>query len=168
MLHTALNEFFDFTVLHIKRMLHRAMNDWFDFAVLHAVVFIMLLLCSGYIEPTGCLNLKFKCYIGCKHTNKTCEKGVLHATLNEWSDFTVLHVKGMLRRSLNDWSDFAVLHVAVFIMYVVSMILLCSGDIQLNPGPACYVACPNCNIKKVHIRKKLVNVVINFLENVGG
>ena len=65
----------------------------------------------------------------------------------------VLHVKGMIHRSLNDWSDFAVLHVAVFIMYVITMLLLCSGDIELNPGPRCYVVCPSCNIQ-VHIRKK--------------
>ena len=64
MLQTALNEFIDFKVLHVKHMLHRAMNAWFDFAVLHVVVFITSLLCSGYIEPTGYLNLKFKCYIG--------------------------------------------------------------------------------------------------------
>ena len=41
----------------------------------------------------------------------------------------------------------------VFIIYVVSMQLLCSGDVEVNPGPV-YVACPNCNIQ-VHIRKKV-------------
>ena len=143
MLHTALNECFHFTVLHVKYMLYRAINDWYDFAVLHVAVFMMLLLCSGNIG-------KFKCFIGCEYTNNAFDKGVLY---NQWFDFTVLHVKGMIHRSLNDWSDFAVLHVAVFIIYVVTMLLLCSGDIELNPGPGCYVVCPSCNIR-VHIRKK--------------
>ena len=46
----------------------------------------------------------------------------------------------------------------VFIIYVVSMLLLCSGDVEINPGPV-YTVCPNCNIQ-VHI--------ISFLENVEG
>ena len=80
----------------------------------------------------------------------------------DWFD-AVLHVKGMLHTSLNDWFDFAVLHMPVFIIYVVSMLLLSSGDVEVNPGPF-YTVCPNCNIQ-VHVRKKLVNVVISFLEN---
>ena len=61
----------------------------------------------------------------------------------------------MLHRSLNDrFNDLTVLCIAVFAMYVISMLLLCSGDIELNPGPGCYVMCPNnCNVQ-VHIRKK--------------
>ena len=78
----------------------------------------------------------------------------MHAVLHDWFDFTVLHVKGMLHRSLNDhFNDLTVLRIAVFAMYVISMLLLCSGDIELNPGPGCYVMCPNCNVQ-VYIRKK--------------
>ena len=89
-------------------------------------------------------------------------------SIHDWFEFTVLHVKGMLHRSFNDhFDDFAVLRIAVFAMYVISMLLLCSSDIELNPGPGCYVMCPNCNVQ-VHIRKKLVIVVIGFLKNVEG
>ena len=131
MLHTALDKWLVFAVLHVKCTLHVALNDCFDLVVLHLGILMMLLHCSGYLEA-------------------------------------VLHVKGMLHRSLNDHSDdFTVLHIVVFTLYVISILLLCSGDIELNPGPGCYVMCPNCNIQ-VHIRKKLVNVVIGFLKNMEG
>ena len=120
---------------------------------------MMLLHCNGYVEAINYFNLKFNCYIGSNYTNN--ETGV-HAVLHDWFDFTVLHVKEMLHRSLNDhFNDLTVLRIAVFTMYVISMLLLCSGDIELNPGPGCYVMCPNCNVQ-VHIRKKLVIVVIGF------
>ena len=69
MLHTALNECFHFTVLHVKHMLYRAMNDWYDYAVLYVAVFMILLLCSGNIEPIICFNWKLDCFIGCKYAN---------------------------------------------------------------------------------------------------
>ena len=77
---------------------------------------------------------------------------MLHITVNDWFDATVLHVKGMFPTALNDCFDFAVLHMPVFIIYVISMLLICSGDVEVNPGPV-YTVCPNCNIQ-VHIRKK--------------
>ena len=55
--------------------------------------------------------------------------------------------------------------VAQFIKYICSMLLLCSGDIEVNPGPAFHVACPMCNMQ-VHIRKKICVVVIGLLRNV--
>ena len=101
----------------------------------------------------GCFYSKYKCYIGRKYTNNAFENGMLHTALNGWFNCTMLHVKRMLHTTLNNWFDFAVLHMPVFIIYVVSMQLLCSGDVEVNPGPV-YVACPNCNIQ-VHIRKKV-------------
>ena len=122
-----------------------ALNDCFDLAVLHLSTLMMLLHCSGYF------NLKFNCCIGNNYTNNA--KGIC-TVLHNWFHFTVFHVKGMLHRSLNDHAnDFTVLHIAVFTMYVIFMLLLCSGDIEINPGPICYVMCPNCNAQ-VHIRKK--------------
>ena len=148
MLHTALNKWLNVAVLHVKCMLYLALSDCFDLAMLHLGILMMLLHCSGYLEAIGYFNLKFNCYIGSNYTNN--ETG-MHAVLH---DFTVLHVKGMLYRSLNDHSDdFTVLHIAVLTMYVIFMLLLCSGDIELNPGPSCYVMCPNCNVQ-VHIKKK--------------
>ena len=82
----------------------------------------------------GSFQLKVKCYIG-KYTNNAFDSGVLHTVLN-------------------DIIDCAVLHVAQFMMYISSMLLLRSGDVEVNPGPVCYVACPNCNMQ-VHIRKKV-------------
>ena len=82
----------------------------------------------------GSFELKVKGYIG-KYTNNAFDSGVLHTVLN-------------------DIIGFAVLHVAQFIMYISSMLLLHSDDVEVNPGPACYVACPNCNML-VHIRKSL-------------
>ena len=122
---------------------------------------MMLLHCNGYVEAINYFNLKSNCYIGSNYTNNETS---VHAVLHDWFDFTVLHVKGMLHRSLNDhFNDLTVLRIAVFAMYVISMLLLCSSDIELNPGPGCYVMCPNCNVQ-VHIRKKLVIVVIGFLK----
>ena len=83
----------------------------------------------------GLFGLKVKCYIGCKYANNAFDTGVLHTV----SD---------------DFIDYAVLHVAVFIMYIACLLLLRSGDVEVNPGPVCYVVCPNCN-GKVHIRKKI-------------
>ena len=97
------------------------MNDWYDYAVLHIAVFMILLLHSVNIEPIICFNWKLDCFIGCKYANNAFDKGVLYTTLNQWFDFTVLHVKGMIHRSMNDQSDFAVLHEAVFIMYVTTL-----------------------------------------------
>ena len=77
----------------------------------------------------GCFVSKWHC----KYTNiPTCYDGVLHTLLN---------------------SHF-VLHTAVLIIYVYvnSMLLLCCGDIEMNPGPIPYVLCPNCK-SQVHIRK---------------
>ena len=151
MLHTALNKCVNVAVLHVKCTLYLALSDCFDLAMLHLGILMMLLHCSGYLEGINYFNLKFNCYIGSNYTDN--ETGV-HAVLHDWFDFTVLHVKGMLYRSLNDHSDdFTVLHIAVFTTYVIFMLLLCSGDIELNPGPSCYVMCPNCNVH-VHIRKK--------------
>ena len=152
MLHTALNKWLNVAVLHVKCTLYLALSDCFDIAMLHLGILMMLLHFSGYLEVIGYFNLKFNCYIGSNYTNnETC----MHAVLHDWFDFTVLHVKGMLYRSLNDHSDdFTVLHIALFTMYVIFMLLLCSGDIELNPGPSCYVMCPNCNVQ-VHIRKNL-------------
>ena len=60
----------------------------------------------------------------------------------------------MLYTVLNIFADYAVLHIVQFIKYICSMLLLCSGDIEVNPGPAFHVACPKCNTQ-VHIRKKI-------------
>ena len=89
---------------------------------------------SQWRSAIGSFQLKVKCYIG-KYTNNAFDSGVLHTVLN-------------------DIIDFAVLHVAQFIMYISSMLLLRSGDVEVNPGPACYVACPHCNMQ-VHVRKKV-------------
>ena len=48
-------------------------------------------------------------------------------------------------------------HIALFELYVASILLLCSGDIETNPGPV-YVVCPNCNTE-VHIKKKICQCV---------
>ena len=93
----------------------------------------------------GSFKLKVKCYIG-KYTNNAFDIGVLHTVLNIFTDY-------------------AVLHIAQFIKYICSMLLLCSGDIEVNPGPAFHVACPMCNMQ-VHIRKKICVVVIGLLRNV--
>ena len=82
----------------------------------------------------GSFKLKVKCYIG-KYTNNAFDIGVLHTVLNIFADY-------------------AVLHIVQFIKYICSMLLLCSGDIEVNPGPAFHVACPKCNTQ-VHIRKKI-------------
>ena len=35
------------------------------------------------------------------------------------------------------------------------MLIICSNDIELNPGPVVYKICPNCGNKAAHIKKKL-------------
>ena len=94
----------------------------------------------------GSFQLKVKCYIG-KYTNNAFDSGMLHTVLN-------------------DIIDFAVLHVAQFIMYISSILLLRSGDVEVNPGPACYVACPHCNMQ-VHIRKKVCVCGYRFIKKSG-
>ena len=90
----------------------------------------------------GCYSLKIKCYVGRKYTNNAFDEGGLYTFLR---NVTI--------------TDVAILHIALFELYVASILLLCSGDIEVNPGPVCYVMCPNCE-------KKLVSVVIDFLRNV--
>ena len=96
-------------------------------------------------SAVGSFELKVSCYID-KYTNNAYDSGMLHTVLN-------------------DIIDFAVLHVAQFIMYISSVLLFYSGDVEVNPGPACYVACPNRNMQ-VHITKKFVLAVIGLLRNV--
>ena len=59
-----------------------------------------------------------KCYIGHKRTNNGFDIGMLYTVL---SNFMII--------------DFAVLHIALFELYVASILLLCSSDIEANPGP---------------------------------
>ena len=106
---------------------------------------------------------------------------MLHLALNDCFELAMLHLGILMmllhcngyvediHRSLNDhFNDLTVLRIAVFAMYVISMLQLCSGDIELNPGPGCYVMCPNCNVFKFTLEKKLVIAVIGFLKNVEG
>ena len=53
---------------------------------------------------------------------------------------------GMLRTLLICHFGISVQHTAVFILYVyvISMLLLCCGDIKMNPGPIPFVICTNC------------------------
>ena len=100
------------------------------------------------IQCIGCYGLKIKCYIGYKYTNNGFDIGMLHTAL---SNFTVI--------------DVAVCHIALFELYVASILLLCSGDIEANPGPV-YVVCPNCNTE-VHIKKKICQCGHRFKKCVG-
>ena len=69
----------------------------------------------------------------------------------------IAYYEGMLHTLLICHFGISVQHTAVFILYVyvISMLLLCCGDIEMNPGPVPFVICLNC---KVHIRKKVVIV----------
>ena len=39
-------------------------------------------------------------------------------------------------------------------LYIASLILVCSNDVESNPGPIVYKTCPNCGNTTVHIKKK--------------
>ena len=69
----------------------------------------------------GCFILKFRCYIGyCKYANTICCEEVLCAIWNHHFGISGLRTS-----------------VFIIYVYVVSMLLLCCGDIEMNPGPVC-------------------------------
>ena len=77
--------------------------------------------------------IQWRITIGCYGLNilviSTLIMDLLHTAL---SNFTVI--------------DVAVLHIALFELYVACILLLCSSDIETNPGPVI--------LKFIYIRKK--------------
>ena len=50
------------------------------------------------------------------------------------------------------WCSFVVCTVCLY--NVCKILVICSNDVELNPGPVIYRTCPNCGNKAVHIKKK--------------
>ena len=47
---------------------------------------------------------------------------------------------------------------AVCLYNVGKLLIICSNDVEFNPGPVIYKTCPNCGNEVVHIKKKSVPV----------
>jgi len=41
----------------------------------------------------------------------------------------------------------------VYLYYIASLILVCSNNVESNPGPIVYKTCPTCGKTTVHIKK---------------
>ena len=50
------------------------------------------------------------------------------------------------------WCSFIVCTVCLY--NVTKILVICSNDVKLNPGPVIYRVCPNCRNKAVHTKKK--------------
>ena len=60
------------------------------------------------------------------------------------------------------WCSFVICTVCLY--NVSKVLLICSNDIELNPGPVIYKTCPNCGNKAVHIKRNCVLVDTFFIK----
>ena len=98
----------------------------------HIVVFKRMIDLSRWHASIGYFNSKrVNCYIGREFISSTSNVVLLYAVVTAMCDVAVLQTY----------------------MYVITvLLLLCGGDIEMNPEPV-HKVCPNCNIH-IHIKRK--------------
>ena len=89
---------------------------------------------------------------------------VIDCGCNTAKDFAIPAIKACILLLTVLWCvvDIA---CAVCLYNVGKLLIMCSNDVEFNPGPAVYKTCPTCGNELVHIKKKSVLVDTIFTKH---